>query len=56
MKANVSRCLIKLPVMVAFSCALAGTASAQQAVQLSGAPCATPPVLHCPDADVRAIA
>lgn len=25
--------------------------AAAQSVQLSGAPCATPPVLHCPDAD-----
>ena len=43
---------IRLLIVSGFIAAFAGTASAQpQAVQLSGAPCATPPVLHCPDAD-----
>jgi hypothetical protein len=31
--------------------ASAGSANAQQAFQFAGAPCATPPVLHCPDKD-----
>jgi hypothetical protein len=30
------------------------SASAQQAFQFAGAPCATPPVLHCPDQDCPA--
>ena len=31
--------------------ALAGVASAQEPVRLAGAPCTTPPVLHCPEKD-----
>src|SRR5262245_57759314 len=34
--------------------ALAGTVYGQQTVQLSGAPCATPAWLHCPDKDCSA--
>jgi hypothetical protein len=43
---------IKPLVMAGFAVAFASIAGAQQpGVQLSGAPCAAPPVLHCPDAD-----
>jgi pimeloyl-ACP methyl ester carboxylesterase len=33
------------------TCGVAGIAGAQPFVQIAGAPCATPPVLHCPDDD-----
>ena len=46
-----SRNLIRLPAIVVVM-AFAGYASAQQqSVQFAGVPCATPPVLHCPDKD-----
>jgi pimeloyl-ACP methyl ester carboxylesterase len=46
-----SRHLIGLLVLI-FVTMLMGQAIAQpQALQLSGAPCATPPFLHCPDKD-----
>lgn len=41
--------LLTVAVATALTCA-----QAQQPVQLSGAPCATPPVLHCPDKDCPA--
>jgi hypothetical protein len=48
MNESLSLRLVMACVLVAFaSIANAGP----QAIQLSGAPCATPPVLHCPDAD-----
>ena len=40
--------------LLALACAVAiftGTAMAQQPVRIAGAPCAAPPVLHCPDKD-----
>ena len=37
--------------MSGFAVAFASIASAQPFVSISGAPCAVPPVLHCPDAD-----
>jgi pimeloyl-ACP methyl ester carboxylesterase len=50
MKMNASLSLIRSLAMAGFAMACANIAAAQ-GVQLSGAPCATPPVLHCPDAD-----
>ena len=44
--------MTRLMMMVGAVLASAGYAGAQQPfVQLAGAPCATPPVLHCPDTD-----
>src|SRR5215471_17697027 len=40
--------MFALPVVLAVLTAYAG---AQQPLQLSGAPCTTPPFLHCPDKD-----
>jgi hypothetical protein len=52
MKTKASLRPIRTLVVSGFVAAFASTASAQQQfVELSGAPCATPPVLHCPDAD-----
>jgi hypothetical protein len=52
MKRNVSLHLFKPVVMAGFVAALSSNAGAQpQGIQLPGAPCAAPPVLHCPDAD-----
>jgi hypothetical protein len=52
MKMNASLHLIGRLVMAGFVVAFASIASAQQQfVSIAGAPCATPPVLHCPDAD-----
>jgi hypothetical protein len=52
MRMNASRPLTRLAAMVVLAAASGGTASAQQPfVSIAGAPCATPPVLHCPDAD-----
>jgi Protein of unknown function (DUF2934) len=41
----------RLVAMASAILALAGFASSQQPLQLSGAACSTPPVLHCPDKD-----
>ena len=51
-----SRNLIRpLLMVVALVAAFIGHAAAQQQfVQFAGAPCATPPVLHCPDTDCTA--
>jgi hypothetical protein len=38
-------------VLAGFAVAFASIASAQPFVSIAGAPCAAPPVLHCPDAD-----
>src|SRR5438876_2733394 len=46
---NVIRLLATI-IAVAFT----PSASAQQPFQFTGAPCATPPVLHCPDKDCAA--
>src|SRR5437763_595401 len=43
--------LIRLMAIVVAVSAFTGYVNAQQPVQLAGAPCATPPVLHCPDKD-----
>ena len=43
-----------LGVVLGAMAALAGFANAQQPFQFSGAPCATPPALHCPDKDCPA--
>lgn len=43
--------MIRVLVVMAAALALTANASAQQFVQLAGAPCATPPVLHCPEKD-----
>jgi hypothetical protein len=49
---NRSLHLIWLLFLSVFAVAFASIASAQQPfVSIAGAPCATPPVLHCPDAD-----
>src|SRR5262245_29987085 len=43
---------LKRLVLTVLASSLAGIASAQaQAVAIAGAPCAAPPVLHCPDTD-----
>jgi pimeloyl-ACP methyl ester carboxylesterase len=44
------RYLRRIPIVVAVA-AFTGYVTAQQPVQLAGAPCATPPALHCPDKD-----
>jgi pimeloyl-ACP methyl ester carboxylesterase len=50
-----SRNSIKLLAIVAAIAAFIGIAGAQQqSVQFAGAPCAAPPVLHCPDTDCTA--
>jgi pimeloyl-ACP methyl ester carboxylesterase len=50
-----SRNLIRLLAIVGAVVAFIGIAGAQQNfVQFAGAPCATPPVLHCPDTDCTA--
>jgi pimeloyl-ACP methyl ester carboxylesterase len=50
-----SSSLIKLLVIVAAAAAFVGIAGAQQqSFQFAGAPCAAPPVLHCPDTDCTA--
>jgi hypothetical protein len=52
MKMNTSLHLSRLLVMVAFAVPFASIGNAQQRfVSIAGAPCATPPVLRCPDAD-----
>jgi hypothetical protein len=52
MKMNASRFLIRRLVMAGFAVAFASIAGAkQQFVSIAGAPCATPPLMHCPDAD-----
>src|SRR4029450_3778842 len=43
--------MIRVLVVLAAALAFTANASAQQFVQLAGAPCATPPVLHCPEKD-----
>jgi Alpha/beta hydrolase family len=43
--------MIRVLVVMAAALAFTANASAQQFVQLAGAPCATPPVLHCPEKD-----
>ena len=53
--AKASRNLIRLLVAFGVAAALVGYARAQQQfVQFAGAPCAAPPVLHCPDTDCTA--
>ena len=52
-----SQKFIRLLVIVAAIAAFVGYARAQaqqQSFQFAGAPCATPPVLHCPDTDCTA--
>jgi pimeloyl-ACP methyl ester carboxylesterase len=49
---NSARAWIRLLAMAGAVAAFMGYAGAQQQfVQFAGAPCATPPVLHCPDKD-----
>src|SRR5260370_35413103 len=43
--------LIRLLAIVLAVVALTGYLTAQQPVQLAGAPCVAPPFLHCPDKD-----
>lgn len=42
---------IRIGAMAGLVLAVTGFASSQEPVRLAGAPCATPPVLHCPDKD-----
>ena len=43
--------LTRLLMMAGAVLASGGYAVAQDVVQIAGAPCAAPPVMHCPDAD-----
>jgi poly(3-hydroxybutyrate) depolymerase len=47
---NARRLVLVFAIVTGVSAA-AGTAAAQQPLRFAGAPCATPPVLHCPDAN-----
>ena len=52
MRITVSVRVVRPLVMAGFAVVFASIASAQQQfVSIAGAPCAAPPVLHCPDAD-----
>ena len=52
MRITVSVPVVRPLVMAGVAVAFASIASAQQQfVSIAGAPCAAPPVLHCPDAD-----
>jgi hypothetical protein len=54
MKTKTPRLLIRRLVMAGFAVAFANIAGAQQPfVSIAGAPCATPPLMHCPDADCQ---
>ena len=51
MRMKYSHNWIRLLWMAGAAIALVGYASGQQTFQFAGAPCAVPPVLHCPDKD-----